>query len=86
MLLVAKKISACCALAAVSFIPFSASASASTNSVQAVVQQQWVPATQAEQESARGGAWKDLSPKAKKAIITYVIVKKIICKKKGTSC
>jgi hypothetical protein len=84
MLLVAKKISACCALAAVAFMPFSASAS--TNSVQAVVQQQWVPATHAEQESARGGAWKDLSPKAKKAIITYVIVKKIICKKKGTSC
>lgn len=65
-------------------MPFTASAS--TNSVQSVVQQQWVPATQAEQESARGGAWKDLSPKAKKAIITYVIVKKIICKKKGTSC
>ena len=84
MFLVSKKISACCALAAVAFMPFTASAS--TNSVQSVVQQQWVPATQAEQESARGGAWKDLSPQAKKAIITYVIVKKIICKKKGTSC
>jgi hypothetical protein len=50
------------------------------------VQQQWVPATQAEQQDARGGAWKDLPPKVKKAIIKKIITKKIVCKKKGIGC
>lgn len=74
----------CCAVMVAPSMPLSATAA--TKDVSTAVQQQWVPATQAEQQDARGGAWKDLPPKVKKAIIKKIIIKKIVCKKKGIGC
>jgi hypothetical protein len=74
----------CCAVTVAPLMPLSATASA--QDVSTAVQQQWVPATQAEQQDARGGAGKDLPPKVKKAIIKKIIIKKIVCKKKGVGC
>jgi hypothetical protein len=70
---------ACFAMTASPLTPLSATAS--TEQAASVVQQQWVPATRAEQQDARGGAFKDLPPKVKRAII-----KKVRCKKKGVGC
>ena len=69
---------ACGAIALVPVTPLSAQAP--TKDVSALVQQQWVPATQAEQQDARGGANKTLPPKIK------VIIKRILCKRRGIGC
>lgn len=69
---------ACSAVALAPVAPLSAQTDA--KGVTAAVQQQWVPATQAEQQEARGGARKTLPPKIR------AIIKKIVCKKRNIGC
>lgn len=76
-----RKITLMLACGAIGLMPVGAlAAQAQAQNVAASVQEQWVPATKAEQQDARGGAKKTLPPKVR------AIIKKIVCKKRGIGC
>jgi hypothetical protein len=69
---------ACGAMAVMPVAPLAAQTP--TTDVASLVAQQWVPATQVEQQEARGGAKRTLPPKIK------AIVKRVLCKKRSVGC